>query len=361
MKNVILPSILLLSFFCISCTAWGQKQSAPFEFQFEGKTLHGLIETPMEGSTDAIVIIIPGYGRTNFVEGGWYTRIRTKLVESGLTVVLWDKMGCGKSEGVFDAQQPVANSADEAVAAIKALKQQGIQGVDKIGLWGLSRAGWIAPLINSKYPIDFWISVSGTNDKENFGYLLKSNLIIEGKSEAEAERLYNAWMLAHKIYCTGGSYEEYFEARLPVLKDATCVKIMGYQPPLEMTEEGRQKHINSQKSYLAEGHFDEESGLWVYIDDFDQILEEIDCPVLAIFGENDSQVDWRLTKQLYEETIGKSEKADLITKVFPQCNHSLMKCKTCGYREDLSDTDWEVCDDYYKTMATWLKDKGIVK
>ena len=103
-------------------------------------------------------------------------------------------MGCGKSEGTFDAQQPVENSADEAVAAIDQLIAMKVAGVETIGCWGLSRAGWIVPLINERYPIDFWISVSGTNDKENFGYLLKENLLIEGKSPAEAERLYQAWM-----------------------------------------------------------------------------------------------------------------------------------------------------------------------
>lgn len=74
----------------------------------------------------------------------------------------------------------------------------GLPGAEKIGLWGLSRAGWICPLINVLYPIDFWISVSGTNDQENYGYLLASNLRIAGMSEAEVTGLHQTWMQWHR-------------------------------------------------------------------------------------------------------------------------------------------------------------------
>ena len=264
MKKVISFSIsLIVSYLLLLPVTFGQIERKDFAFQFEHKTLRGLIEKPSNQVSNGIIIIIPGYGETNFVEGNWFLELRENLVSAGLTVCLWDKMGCGKSEGIFNAQQPVESSADEAIAAIKEIKKQNIQGHEKIGLWGLSRAGWICPLINQQYPIDFWISVSGTDDKENFGYLLKSNLIIQGKQEAEAEQLYQAWLKGHRIICTQGSYEDYLKAIEPLNKDSLCQELFGYTDEQEITNDAKKSYQALQKLYTSKGYYDQKSGLWV--------------------------------------------------------------------------------------------------
>jgi hypothetical protein len=352
-------SILFIAFLFFQISLFSQIISEPFEFRFENKTLRGLIEKPKFKKSKAVVVIIPGYGKTNFVEGKWYSKLRNNFIESGLTVVLWDKMGCGNSDGIFDAQQPVENSAQEALAAIQKIKKLNLGGSEKIGLWGLSRAGWICPLINELHPIDFWISVSGTDDKENYGYLLKSNLIIAGKKESEVEKLYNSWMLAHKIYNTKGTYEAYLKALKPLAQDSLCKKLFGFKER-KITDEGRRNYLKNQKSYTGKGYFDTKSGLWVYLENFNKILCKINAPVLALFGRQDSQVNWRKTKQIYENTIAKNPKATLTSKVFDNCNHSLQKCKTCAYIEDLSALNWVACDGYYTTMNTWLKKQKFI-
>ncbi len=361
-KLLAFATILIIALLLVIPKAFSQKLSEPFEFQFENKTLRGLIEKSHKQKSKAIVIIIPGYGRTDFVEGNWYSSLREKLVASGLTVVFWDKMGCGNSDGKFDAQQPVENSAQEAIAAIQEIKRLKISGSEQIGFWGVSRAGWIVPLINEQFPIDFWISVSGTDDKENFGYLLKSNLIIAGKEEKEADKLYQAWMLGHKIFSLQGSYEDYQNATQALRQDSTCQRLFGYTPnSKDNEEEDRKEYLRNQKQFTSKGHFDEKSGLWAYIDDFDKTLLKIDCPVLALFGANDSQIDWRKTKKLYEETIGTNPNSELTAKVFENCNHMLQKCITCDWHEDLSALKWQACDNYYETMEGWLKEHKFIE
>lgn len=353
--------ILIIACFWAIHPTFAQITSQPFEFQFEGKTLRGLIEIPAEQEPTAVVVLIPGSGRTDFVEGGWFSNLRRRLVSFGLAVCLWDKMGCGGSDGEFDVLQPVENSAEEALAAIQHLKSLNIPGSETVGLWGLSRAGWICPMINKQFPVDFWISVSGTDDKENYGYLLRSNLLIAGKSEEEADRLYESWMLGHRYICTQASYEDYLSAIEPVLQDSTCLELFGYTPVQEITPEGRKDYQEQQQTYTSKGYFDNESGLWVYLDNFAGTLRQLKCPVLALFGANDSQVDWRKTKQLYEQAIGENPAANLTTKVFENCNHTLQKCTTCAYREDLSALQWQACDGYYDTMEEWLRSHQFIK
>jgi hypothetical protein len=269
-------------------------------------------------------------------------------------------MGYGNSNGEFDALQTVENSADEALAAIQELKRLKVAGSKKIGLWGISRAGWICPLINRRVPIDFWISVSGNDDKENFGYLLKSNLLIAGKSEEEAERLATAWKLGHRLFCTAADYESYLKAVSPLMQDSLCRELFGYSLVETITPEDRNKYLRDQQPYTNKGHFDAESGLWVYLENFDSLLQEMNCPVLALFGANDSQVNWRKTKVLYEKTIGQNPNASLTSRVFENCNHSLQKCITCAYGENLSELNWDACDGYYDTMVDWLRANKIV-
>ncbi len=360
-KLIALTFILIITSLFVIPKTFSQTLSEPFEFQFEKKTLRGLIEKPQHQKSKAIIIIIPGYGKTDFVEGKWFSTLRNKLVASGLTVCFWDKMGCGKSDGEFNAQQPVENSADEAMAAIREIKKLKIAGSEKIGFWGISRAGWIVPLINEQFPIDFWVSVSGTDDKENFGYLLKSNLIIAGKEEEEANKLYNAWMQGHKIFSTQGQYEDYLSAIQPLTQDSTCQRLFGYTNASKITEAGRKEYLQNQQLYTSKGYYDAKSGLWVYLAHFDKILSNIDCPVLALFGANDSQVDWRKTKKLYETTIATNPNSKLTIKVFDHCNHNLQKCITCGWQEDLSALNWQACDHYYDTMAAWLKANKIIE
>jgi hypothetical protein len=80
-------------------------------------------------------------------------------------------------------------------------------------------------------------------------------------------------------------------------------------------------------------------------------------PVLAFFGERDSQVDWRRTKALYERTIGTGAQADLTVKVLPDCNHNIQRCRTGGYRER-SETP-QPCAGYYDALLTWLTERGF--
>jgi pimeloyl-ACP methyl ester carboxylesterase len=353
-------AVILIVVFCTLDVLFGQEKmkSDTFSFVFEGKKLSDILDMPALQEPSSIILIIQGSGQTNISENGYYENLRSHFVNCGLACFIWDKAGCGMSEGQFDYDQTVQNSAKEAIAAIEELKHRNITGSKNIGLWGLSRAGWICPLVIQEYPsIAFWISVSGTDDKENFAYLMESNLRIAGKSESEIDLLVGEWYQGMKIFSSGGSQEEYYKATQHLQKDSFCIANFGYGHKSTPEE-----YIKNQNKFINENHlFDEQTGLMIYIPNFREILNTINCPVLAVFGENDCNVDWRKTTILYQETIGNNKNADLTLKVLPNCNHSILKCKTGGINEDLKEWNWQPCDGYYETMATWLKYNGFEK
>jgi alpha-beta hydrolase superfamily lysophospholipase len=349
MKTVIAE--IIASVFLIMSVMVGQERmkTESFDFIFEGNKLDGVLDLPALKEPESLVLIIQGYGRTNVVAGNWYNQLRAAFVQQGIACYIWDKPGCGKSEGVFDVNQSVQNSAREAIAAIQDLKRRNVHGSSKIELWGISRAGWICPLIIQAYPsIAFWISVSGTDDKENFGYLLETNLRIEGRSEEQTQRLMSEFYNGNNIFRKGGSFAEYQKATQNLRKDTFWLSVSGEQYTLE----GYQRN---QKKVIDEHHaFDEKTGLMIYVSGFRDILHSIHCPVLAIFGEKDANVDWRKTKTLYRETIGANKGARLTIRTFPSGNHNIMNCKTGGYHEHTEGS--QPCDGYYDAIALWLRE-----
>lgn len=358
MKKIIVFPFLIVLILLVYNSSFGQIKTESFEFVHNGKKLSGLLDIPTEQKPTSIILIVQGYGKSNIVEGNWYYDLRSNFVKNGIACVIWDKPGCGKSEGKFDINQTVQSSADEVLAAIKEIQSKNIPGANNIGLWGISRAGWICPLVIQEYPkISYWISVSGTDDKENFGYLLETNLKIEGRGENEIQLLVSEWKQGNEIFGKGRTFAEYEKATQNLRKDPFWIF-------LNSSSETEESYLAKQKQFISEHHtFDKKTGLMIYVPKFRETLMKIQCPVLAIFGEKDANVNWRQTIALYKETIGKKTKAKLTIKTFSNCNHNLKSCITGGMRETIENGNkyQPPCNGYFETMTDWLKKEVLSK
>ena len=87
------------------------------------------------------------------------------------------------------------------------------------------------------------------------------------------------------------------------------------------------------------------------VPDFENILNKIQCPVLAIFGEKDYVVDWKKTKPLYESTIGNN--TSLTIKSFGNGNPLIVECQTGMYNEKLEKLEY--CSGYIEALGRWLE------
>ncbi|HKV64543.1 MAG TPA: alpha/beta hydrolase [Candidatus Acidoferrum sp.] len=338
-----------------------QKQSAAtmttqkFEFVSKGNRLSGFVDVPADDAARAMIVIIHGYGKTDVGGRTSYYDLRSRFTQLGISTLIWDKPGCGESQGTFDADQPVESSAREVLDAIRHARKSKLPGSQKIGLWGISRAGWIAPLaITQDSKIAFWISVSGTDDKENFPYLLESNLRIEGRTEAEIKLLLGEWRHGFEITSRGGTFEDYLAATQTLRRDPFMVFLSGGK------DADKVAFLAEQKQFVS-GTFqvDEATGLMIYVPHFQQMLARVNVPVLAIFGEQDRNVNWRNTAELYSKTIGKNRNASLTIKTFPNSNHNLQQAPTGGLREMLQMSEHRASAGYYEAMADWLRTKVL--
>src|SRR6187551_1208890 len=106
--------------------------TADFEFVSAGRTLSGVLDQPAGGEARALVIFVHGYGPTDV--RGWhlFEDLRTRFAALGVAGLVWDKPGQGRSEGAFDIDQPVAESAQEVLDAIAEARRRKVPGVQRI-------------------------------------------------------------------------------------------------------------------------------------------------------------------------------------------------------------------------------------
>ena len=338
---------------CWTNLSQGQMYTQEFTFSYDSLNYSGFLHMPEDLTPKAWITLIPGSGKTDF--GGtsgwsrWFGELRENFVNQGLGVCVWDRPGCGRSEGTFDANQAVEGSAGEALAAMAYLREENLPGSQKIGLWGMSRGGWICPLIiQADSSIAFWISVSGVDSVENSNYLLETNLILSGQTAEYAAKLASEKRVGNRIFFEGGSYQDFLDATSNMRVDSFYLAMFGKHWEQKSYEAEQETFLNVDTPINSLNAV----GDPIFLPGFDSILQSVHCPVLAIFGEKDSQVDWRSAQNLYETTFRGKIPLEVVS--FPNGNHILKQCETGAIFEDLEKFGYENCEGYFDAMNRWL-------
>lgn len=333
--------------------ASAQSQAERFKFRYDDRTYVGTIDHPEIEPSRGLIVLIPGHGPTDVVEGGQLGGLRSRFNEWGWSTAMWDRAGCGASEGEYDHDQPVQDSAREAVAAIESLRSDGTPGSNRIGFWSLSRGGWIAPMAMARDSrIDFWISISGPSQFSNFPYLLETNIQLDGRSAEQAARM-KSLLIESMVILQDESvgYEQYLERTRELYSDPWYRQLVDGPPDREQFEQWRREALADPKT------FHPRTGEPLSAPNFESLLASLDVSVLAIFGDKDTQVDWRRTRDLYQNTLGDNPNADLEIRVLESCNHNMRKARTGAFREDLSAEDLGgICEGFGSSMRRWLSE-----
>jgi pimeloyl-ACP methyl ester carboxylesterase len=324
-----------------------------FSFDHDDLTYAGVVERPREAEPHGMVVILPGHGCTNVVDGNQYRSFRDRLVRAGWAVALWDRAGCGGSEGEYDHDQSVQSSADEAVTAVRRLRALSVPGSNRLGFYSFSRGGWIAPLaMQSLEDIAFWITVSGPNRLENYPYMLRTNWRIRGLSESRTDQLVEEWITHYRmLHQPEVGYDAYVKATKNLFANDYFVEEF-YDRPTR--EEFAAIQADKRKMDIR---FDAETGIEIKAPGFADVLASLDVDTLAIFGEKDTVVNWRRTRDLYRRTLGTNPAATLTVHVLPDCSHGTRVVETGARGEDLSAEGLgHRCPGLYPTIEAWLED-----
>lgn len=157
-----------------------------------------------------------------------------------------------------------------------------------------------------------------------------------------------------KIFIAGGTYTDYLNATPNIRKDTA---VTYYAGDLEISREAYNKEQAAFMKVKDQYEFEPETASLIMVPDFDTLFSSLNIDVLALFGEKDTNVDWRKAKQVYESTIGNNPNASLHTQTFPNANHSLTISPTGSVREVEGNLMREgvKAEGYYRVQLDWLR------
>ncbi|MEW9552948.1 alpha/beta hydrolase family protein [Nonomuraea sp. NPDC050783] len=191
----------------------GDLTSAEVSFRGGGNLLlHGSVISPAGAAAGRAGVVL--------VHGAGTGTPREKLLgeavafaRQGLSVLVYDKRSVGYS--MFE--RSYAQLADDALAAVETLRRR--PGVDpaKVGVWGLSEGGWVAPLAASRSAHVSFVVLVGANalyPLRQQAWAVAAGLRKAGVRGSLVDR---AEPTLYRVIADGGLFPEPYHDPLPVL------------------------------------------------------------------------------------------------------------------------------------------------
>jgi pimeloyl-ACP methyl ester carboxylesterase len=267
-----------------------------------------------------------------------------EFLRRGFATLIWSKPGVDESTGDY-LKQTMALRAEEVAAAMAYLAEQSDIDGNRIGLWGGSQAGWVMPMVPALRNVAFVIAIAcpAQSGIKQMLFSVGNELAIVGISTDDRADALEHIRALHEIWRNATDYEEYLRDHEEWLAEAaqrswysTVKSQIAEQPMLELYFTAMNRGLFEYVSTLfANGAIDEPPR-----------LENLEMPVLAIFGSNDIRVDARIGARTYDEIPLANGNRDVTVRVFEGAGHGIMKPNSDGYLE--------FAPGYITTMGEWL-------
>jgi len=292
-------------------------------------TLAGTLTLPEgPGPYPALVLVHGSNAQPREGFGPW-TRYFAGL---GYAVLAFDKRGTGRSTGDW-REVGFGPLAGDVLAGSRLLATRKDIRADKIGIWAISQAGWIAPLAISQAPKEFAFLVvhsgTGTTPLEQGRLNLRYELQFRGAPESEIATALQYLELNDSVTRTGKGWD-----RLQAFYEShrSEPNRLWRPQPLDFWRRAYYRKFMD---------FDPRSS-W----------ETVRCPVLLLFGELDANVPPKESRPPIEEALRRAGNRSVTVKVFPKANHVLFAAETGAESEYPSRSRF--APGYFETMGTWL-------
>ncbi len=306
--------------------------SEPIQIKTGLGTLAGTLHLPKSNGPHPAIIFIHGDGPTDRTCGGYYKPLWDRFLSVGYACMSWDKPGVGQSTsaGGGYSRQSYFQRAVELRRALDYLKARPDIDRERIGCWGISQAGWIVPMVASRTKdIAFIIVVScpGQTAAVQSEYCQHCRLLDEGASQDAAKSAAGLMRFSLQFLPSPAPSEAFWEY------------LAGKKPGY--TEE-------TAKSPEFDGSL---------LIDPAPLLERVTCPVLAIFGAKDRNVDAAASARVYQQSFEKAGNKRVTIKTFADADHILFATKTGSIKEMGSSFQQKpYVAGYLDVMSNWLRD-----
>jgi uncharacterized protein len=269
-----------------------------------------------------VVLFVHGDGPADRTGQFTYLPIMERMLQAGFATFAWDKPGTGESTGELGEPNLRHKRAQILLDAIELMKSRPEIDPTRIGVWGISQAGYVIPIaLTQTEDIAFVICVScpGESGFDQMVYQTMAFGLCEDMPKeklAERDRLLKE-LDQNRSYET---YAGYLAYRKSMADLAALVPVSLDNWP-----------VTSEETWQANPIEDE--GVWNPVPVFSQAK----IPVLAIFGGQDRQLDPLQAAFVYRKALSEAGNPKNQVEVFPNADHLMLTSKT-GCPDELQKT-----------------------
>ena len=255
------------------------------------------------------------------------------FVSHGLAALIYDRRGLGESKG-DTTQTGMIELAQDAVEGAHALQKMPEIDAKRVGAWGHSQGGWIAPFAAAQSTdIAFVISQSGpaVTAAEQEIFRVENNARDAGLTDDEVQAAVAYEKLLMNWVKTGEGREQ-IHATSKASMNERWARFVELREDLPEHPSAR-----SQK-------------FW-YLDPAPE-LAKLRVPILAIYGSRDAYVPVEKSVVILKESLAKAGNQNASIVILPDAAHGLWGTTRDSYRNLTQASGFH--KDYWPTLLNWL-------
>jgi len=314
-------------------------------FHNENARLVGNVTAPTSPGRHPGVVLIHGCcGMLPTRDFGYWS---SYLAHHGIVVLAYDRRGGGASTG--DARSPYTEIADDVIAGVRLLKQRPDVDTTRVGVFGMSNGGYIAPLAATRADghIAFIAVRSGSARRVggNIDYEVEGDLRSAGFSDADVER---GVALRRRVTdfvvdrptLTATAWDSLQREVASVRQEGwyPLARVM-WVPRVSVADSGGMAYVDGLRT------------VWGY--DPLPYWSRVRVPVYIMLGGLDRSVPTAESATLLRDALARAGNEHATVRVFPNGNHGLLEANT-GFDAEARMLDRYVAD-FQEGLVRWIR------
>ena len=334
-----------------------QEPQPPFPYRSEevtvrnerdGINLAGTLTLPEKGTKFPAVVMVTGSGAQNRDEEIMghkpFFVIADYLTRNGIAVLRCDDRGTAASQGTH-ATATNEDFATDTEAMVNYLRSRKEINAKKIGIIGHSAGGIIAFIVAAKDPsIAFVVSLAGAGVRGDSLMLKQVELISKSQGMPDV-----VWQGMKPSIRNRYAILQQTDKTPEELQKELYADVTKTMSPEQLKDLNTIQQLSAQISSMT-------SPWYLHFMRYDpaQDLKKLKCPVLALNGEKDIQVDAAMNLAAIQERITGNGNKNVTVKAYPNLNHLFQTCKK-GTLAEYGQLEETINPEVLKDIIEWIR------
>ena len=334
-----------------------QEPQPPFPYRSEevtvrnerdGINLAGTLTLPEKGTKFPAVVMVTGSGAQNRDEEIMghkpFFVIADYLTRNGIAVLRCDDRGTAASQGTH-ATATNEDFATDTEAMVNYLRSRKEINAKKIGIIGHSAGGIIAFIVAKKDPsIAFVVSLAGAGVRGDSLMLKQVELISKSQGMPDA-----VWQGMKPSIRNRYAILQQTDKTPEELQKELYADVTKTMSPEQLKDLNTIQQLSAQISSMT-------SPWYLHFMRYDpgQDLKKLKCPVLALNGKKDIQVDAVMNLTAIQKRITGNGNKNVTVKAYPNLNHLFQTCEK-GTLTEYGQLEETINPEVLKDIIEWIR------